>query len=283
MIVITGASGSLGRLVIDELASKVDPNTIIATARSTEKLADLAGRGIQVRELDYNRPDSIASALVGATQILLISSSEVGQRVPQHQAVIDAAVAAGVDHVAYTSLLKADTSSIMLADEHRATEAALAACGLTATLLRNSWYVENYTENLGPALENGAFVGSTRGGRIAAATRRDLAAAAATVLADDSKWGATYELGGPAFTMSDLAAAVGAATGREIGYVDLPGDAHQGILVDAGLPPEMAAFLVDADRGIAAGDLDTDAAPLETLVGRPLGTLEQAVTEALEG
>lgn len=280
MIVITGASGNLGRLVVNELAEKVDRSQIVATARSTEKIADLAAAGITVRELDYAKPDTIASALDGATQVLLISSSEIGQRMPQHQAVIDAAVAAGVEHIAYTSVLRADTSGVMIAGEHKATEAALAASGLTTSLLRNGWYIENYTENLAPALAHGALIGSAGDGRVAAATRADLAAAAASVLADQELWGSTYELGGPAFTMSELAATVSKTTGASVTYVDMEADAYKAALGDAGLPPEMAEFLADADLGIKRGELDIDPSTLERLVGRPLITLEAAVQAA---
>lgn len=281
MIVITGASGKLGRLVIEELATRVDPKTIVATARSTDKIADLADRGITVRELDYDRPETVATALADASQVLLISSSEIGDRVRQHSTVITAAADAGVKHIAYTSLLRADTSKLLAALEHRGTEEVLTTVAPTATRLRHSWYVENYTENLAPALANGALIGAAGEGRIAAATRADLAAAAATVLSDSELWGGTYELAGPAFTMAELAATVSDVSGREIAYVDMPAEQLRGALLQAGLPEPMVEFLVDADLGIAAGELDEDHAALEELAGRPLTPLRDAVAAGL--
>lgn len=281
MIVVTGASGQLGRLVVEELAANVGPSQIVATARSTGKLADLVDRGITVRELDYGRPATITAALDGATQVLLISSSEIGRRVDQHRNVIEAATAAGVEHLAYTSLLRADSSGLLLATEHKATEDLLAACGLTVSRLRHGWYTENYTQNLGPALANGAFIGAAGQGRIAAATRADYAAADAAVLADPARWGGTYELAGPAFTMAELAAAVSEAAGRPIGYLELPGPDLRAALVGAGLPELMADFLVDADFGIARGDLDGDPSLLAELIGRQPTPLAAAVAVGL--
>lgn len=281
MIVVTGASGHLGRLVIDRLTTGIDPATIVATARSTGKITDLAERGIVVRELDYDRHDTITAALDGASQVLLISGNEIDKRIAQHTAVIDAAVAAGVEHLAYTSILRADTSELVAAVEHRGTEEVLAAAGITTSRLRHSWYIENYTENLSPALAHGAIVGSAGDGRIAAATRADYAAADAAVLLDRALWGGTYELGGPAYTMAEYAAVVSDVTGREIPYVDLPATEYRGALVAAGLPEPLADFLVDADLGIAKGELDTDPATLEQLAGGPLTSLRDAVSAAL--
>lgn len=281
MIVVTGASGHLGRLVIDRLITQIDPATVVATARSTDKLAGLAERGVVVRELNYNHPDTITAALEGASQVLLISGNEIGQRVAQHSAVIDAAVVAGVEHLAYTSILRADTSKLFAAIEHRGTEEVLAAAGITTTRLRHSWYIENYTENLAPAVAHGAIIGSAGDGRIAAATRADYAAADAAVLLDRALWGGTYELGGPAYTMAGYATVVSGVCGREIPYVDLPAAEYRDALVTAGVPETMADFLVNADLGIANGELDTDPATLEQLVGGPLTSLRDAVAAAL--
>ena len=224
MILVTGATGHLGRLVIDELRASLDPSTVVAAARRPDALGELAAEGVVVRELDYDRPDTVTAALDGVTQVLLVSSSEIGRRVDQHRVVVDAAVAAGVQHLAYTSLLRAATSGLVAAVEHRATEELLAAAPITTSRLRHGWYIENYSEQLAPALANGAFVGSAGEGRIAAATRADYAVADAAVLLDESRWGGTYELAGAAFTMAELAAAVSAITGRELPYMDLPAE-----------------------------------------------------------
>ena len=207
MILVTASTGHLGRLAVTALVERLGPDAVIAGARRPEAAADLAAQlGVAVRELDYDRPDTIAAALAGVDQVLLISSNDLGRRIEQHRNVIDAAVAAGIGHVAYTSILRADTNPMALAVEHLDTERAIAEAGLTASFLRNGWYHENYTENLAPALEHGALLGAARDGRIAAAARLDLAEAAAAVLADPARRGGTYELAGPAFTMADLAA-----------------------------------------------------------------------------
>ena len=277
MILVTGSTGHLGRLVLDELRTKVDPSTIVATARRPEALADLAAEGVVVRELDYHEPDSVRAALTGVTQVLLISGSDIGRRVPQHQTVIDAAIAAGVEHLAYTSVLQADTSSIPVAPDHLATEQLLSAAPLTTTNLRHGWYVENYTERLDSALTNGAFVGSAGDGRVAAATRADYASADVAVLIDASLQGATYELAGPAFTMSELAAAVSTLAGRELPYTDLPPDQYGAALTSAGLPEPMVQFLVAVDLGIAKGELDFRSNTLERLIGRRPTNLVEAL------
>jgi NAD(P)H dehydrogenase (quinone) len=277
MILVTGTTGKYGRLVVDQLVAAGDPGSVIAAARRPDALADLAAAGVAVRHLDYNDPATLATALDGVSQVLLVSSSEIGARIPQHAAVIDAAVAAGVEHLAYTSLLRADTSTILAAIDHRATEELLADAPITTTRLRNGWYIENYTEQLGPALANGAFVGSAGGGRVAAATRADYAAAGAAVLLDRSHWGNTYELAGEGFTMSELAAAVSAHAGRDLPYVDLPPADLAGILAGAGLPAPLVEFLVSADLGIASGELDAPSDVLSALIGRAPTTLDDVL------
>jgi NAD(P)H dehydrogenase (quinone) len=277
MILVTASTGHLGQLVIDELLRAVPPSSVVATGRRVEALATRAAQGVTVRELDYDRPDTIRAAMDGVTQVLLISGSEMGRRVPQHRAVIDAAVAARVEHIAYTSVLRADTSSLPVAAEHAATEALLRAAPITATSLRHGWYIENYTEQLGPALANGAFVGAAGEGRIAAATRADFAAADAAALLDASLRGGTYELAGHPFTMAELAAAVSVFAGRDLPYVDVPPSEYAAILIGAGVPEPIAQFLAAADVGIADGQLDHPAVTLEKLVGRPLTTLQAAL------
>lgn len=282
-LLVTGASGHLGRLVIEALLDRGTPATdVVATARKTESIADLAERGVEVRRADYDDPTSLDVAFAGVDRLLFISGSEVGTRIPQHTNVVDAAKRAGVGFVAYTSITRADTSDLALAAEHRATEELLAASGLTFALLRNSWYVENYTGQLSTVLELGAVLGAARDGRVSAATRADYAAAAATVLAGGDHDGAVYELGGDhAFTLADYAAAVSGATGREVAYRDLSVEDYTAALVTAGLPEGYAAVLADSDRGIAEGALFTDSGDLSRLAGRPTTDLQDAVRAAL--
>ncbi|GAB3430072.1 Rossmann-fold NAD(P)-binding domain-containing protein [Flindersiella endophytica] len=284
MITVTGATGKLGRLVVAALLERgVPANQIVAAVRNPAAAADLAGRGVEVREADYDRPETLAAALVGTDRLLLISASEPGKRLPQHQNVIAAAVAAGVDLIAYTSILNAETTGVQLAAEHQATEAAIRESGLPYIFLRNGWYTENYTENLAPALEYKAVLGSAGDGRVAAAPRVDFAEAAAAVLAgDEQATNVAYELGGDdRFTMAEYAAEVSKQSGVVVGYQDLPADDYAKALVAAGLPEPFAAVLADSDRGIARGELDTTTGDLRRLIGRPTTPLAEVLKAAL--
>lgn len=285
MIAITGATGQLGRLVIQQLLRKVPAGDIVALARNPGKAADLSALGVQVRLADYDRPDTLGSALAGVSKLLLISSSEVGSRVPQHQAVIDAARAASVALIAYTSILHADTSPLALAVEHRATEAALRISGVPHVLLRNGWYVENYTASVPAALQHKAVLGSAGSGRISSASRADYAQAAAAVLtAEAPQAGRIYELAGArAFSLAEFAAEIGRQSGQAIVYHDLPEEAYRGALLQAGLPAPLAKLLAESDVGASKGALLGTQPDLERLIGHPAVTLEQAVATALKG
>jgi NAD(P)H dehydrogenase (quinone) len=281
-IAVTGATGHLGRLAVEALLRRgVPASDVVATGRSTDRLADLADRGVVVRHADYDDPASLDAALAGVDRLLLVSGSEVGSRARQHGNVLAAAARAGVGFVAYTSIAKADTSTLLLAEEHRATEQQLASSGIAHTLLRNSWYVENYTSQLPVYLEHG-IAGAARDGRVSAAVRGDYAEAAAVVVSEpEAHTGRTYELGGTPFTMQELADVVSRASGRSVGYTDLPVEAYTQVLVGAGLPEPVAAVYADGDRGVADGELLVDSADLERLLGRPSTPLEDAVTAAL--
>jgi NAD(P)H dehydrogenase (quinone) len=283
MITVTGASGHLGRLAVEALLARgVPAGEVVAVARDPQKAADLAARGVQVRAGDYDRPETLAAALAGADRLLLVSGSEVGRRVPQHRNVVDAAVVAGVRLIAYTSILNADTSTAALADEHKASEALVRAAGLPYSLLRNGWYLENYTEHLESALQLGAIYGSAGDGPINAAARADYAEAAAAVLTGDGHQNTVYELGGDdAFTMSQLAAEVTARTGTPVTYRDLPVEQYRQVLVGAGVPEAFAAILAGVDRSVAEGALATGSRDLHALIGRPSTTLAEAVSGAL--
>ncbi len=279
-IVVTGATGHLGRLVVEALLERGVPAAqVVATGRRTEVLGDLAERGVVVRRTDFEDPSSLREAFAGAERVLLVSGSEVGRRVAQHAHAIAAAEDAGVQLLAYTSITRADTSTLLLAAEHRATEQLLAGSGVPTTLLRNSWYLENYTGQLPVYLEHG-IVGAAGTGRVSAATRADYAAAAAAVLATDGHAGAVYELGGAPFTMAELAQVVSAATGRTVTYTDLPLEQYQQVLVRAGLPEPVAAVYADGDRGVSAGELLVEGGDLEELIGRPPTPLADAVAAA---
>jgi NAD(P)H dehydrogenase (quinone) len=281
--VITGATGHLGRLVVQDLLGRgVPAGDITAAGRDITKVKDLADRGVRVLAIDYDDPASLDAVFRGADKILLVSASEPGRRAQQHRNAIDAAARAGAGLLAYTSIANAGTTSMRLATEHQATEAALRASGLTWVLLRNSWYTENYTAQIPAILQRGSLAGSAGDGRVSAATRADYAAAAAAVLAGDGHDGRVYELGGDeAFTLAELAAEIGAQAGQPVGYLDLPEDEYARLLTSAGLPEAAAVTLADADRGLARGDLYVGSGDLSRLIGRPTTTLRDAVASAL--
>lgn len=282
MIVVTGATGQLGRLVIEALLKELPPAQIVAAVRDPAKAADLANRGIQVRKADYTQPASLDLALRGADKLLLISSSEIGQRVAQHRNVIEAAQGAGIKLLAYTSVLRADTSLLGLAAEHRETEAMLRAAGLPHVLLRNGWYTENYAASVPAALAHGALLGSAGTGRIASAARVDYAAAAAAVLTGEDQAGRIYELAGDtAYTLGEFAAEVSRQSGKVVEYKDLPQAEFQAALVAAGLPEGLAALLADSDAAAAKGALFDDGHQLSTLIGRPTTPLAATIAAAL--
>lgn len=279
-IAVTAATGGLGRAALDALLRTVPAADLVAIARRPEALADLAAQGVDVRGADYNDRDALHTALAGVDRLLFISGSEVGSRVTQHTNVIAAAKAAGVGFVAYTSVPHADTSTLLLAQEHRATEDALAASGLTYALLRNGWYFENYLAQL-PTYRQRGIAGAARDGRISGAARTDYAEAAATVVAGGDHDGKVYELGGDTFTLTELAAAISAVTGEQVDYTNLTVEQYRDLLAGAGLPAEVAAVYADADRGIAAGELFVAGDDLTTLIGRPPTTLRAAVETAV--
>jgi NAD(P)H dehydrogenase (quinone) len=283
MIVVTGATGHLGRLVIASLLKNVPPSNIIAAARNGEKARDLAAMGVQVRIADYNDPPAWDAVLQGADKVLLISSSELGRRVKQHSSVIDAAMRADVKLLAYTSILHADTQLLALAAEHKETEALIRASGIPFVLLRNSWYTESYTAGIPNALARGALYGCAGSGRISSAARADYAEAAAAVLIRENRAGQVYELAGDgAFTMAELAAEISRQAGRKIVYVDMPEAEYRSALVKAGLPDAVAALIADSDRGVSKGALFDDSHQLSRLISRPTTPMAASVAAIMQ-
>jgi NAD(P)H dehydrogenase (quinone) len=282
MIVITGASGQLGRLVIAELLKTMPATQIAAAARNPDRVRDLAARGIHVRLADYDRAATLDTAFMGADKVLLISSNEVGRRAPQHKAVIDAAKRVGVKLLAYTSILHADTSPLSLAAEHKDTEEYLKSSGVPFVLLRNGWYTENYTASIPAALQHGVFIGSAGSGRIASAARADYAAAAAAMLIRENQAGKVYELAGDeAYTLADLAAEVSRQSGKTIPYKNLTEAEFKAALLGAGLPEGFAELLANSDIGASKGGLFDDKRQLSQLIGRPTTPLSSLVKMAL--
>ncbi|WP_431990263.1 SDR family oxidoreductase [Streptomyces albogriseolus] len=281
-IVVTGASGKLGRHVVEQLLEKVPAGQVTAVVRSPERVADLAERGVRVAVADYNAPETFDGLFAAGDKVLLISGNEFDKgRVRQHSAVIDAARAAGVALLAYTSAPGSLTAT--LADDHRGTERALLDSGVPYVLLRNGWYHENYTENLAPVLEHDAVVAAAGEGRISSASRADYAAAAVAVLTGEGHENTTYELGGDeAWSFAEYAAELSRQTGREIVYNPVTPEALTGILTGAGVPEPMAAVLAGVDAAIAEGELVVDSGDLSRLTGRPTTPLAEAVAAALK-
>ncbi|WP_407839450.1 SDR family oxidoreductase [Streptomyces sp. DSM 116496] len=282
-IVVTGATGSLGRLVIHELLDRGVPAAgIAAVVRDKEKAAPLAARGIELRIADYNVPETLAGVFRSGDRVLMISGNEIGQRVPQHSAVIDAAKEAGVAQFAYTGVLGGPEADFDLAAEHRATEELILASGLPHTFLRNGWYTENYTGNLAPVLAHGAVLSNANEGRVASAARADYAAAAAAVVTGEGHLGRAYELSGDvAWSFAEYAAAVAQATGREIAYNAVTPEAHLSVLTGAGVPAPFAEILVDVDLAIERGRLAGTSGDLSRLIGRPTTPMALTVAEAV--
>lgn len=276
---ITGATGQLGGLVVQELLKREQSENLVALVRSTEKAKNL---GIEAREFDYNDPSSLEKSLQGIDRLVFISANEIGQRARQHQNVIDAAKKSNVNWIVYTSLLRADTSSLSLAGEHISTEQALNDSGINATILRNGWYSENYTASIPNALENGAFIGSAGNGKISSAARLDYAEALAIVITDDSYKGKTLELAGDqSYTLTDLAEEISKQSGKTISYNNLPEEEYAAILLEAGAPEGLAKGLASWDVSASRGDLFDDRQQLSKLLGRPTTSLAQSVKQAL--
>ncbi|MDM2788803.1 SDR family oxidoreductase [Citrobacter sp. Cpo113] len=278
MIAITGATGQLGQHVIESLLKTVPASQIVAIVRNPAKATALSQQGITVRQADYSDEAALTAALQGIDKLLLISSSEVGQRASQHRNVINAAKAAHVKFIAYTSLLHADTSPLGLADEHVATEKMLAESGIAYALLRNGWYTENYLASAPAALEHGVFIGAAGEGKIASATRADYAAAAARVISEDVHSGKTYELVGDAgWTLSQLAAELAKQSGKKVVYQNLSEADFAAALKGIGLPAGLADMLADSDTGASKGGLFDDSHTLSKLIGRPTTSLADSV------
>ncbi|MFD9971639.1 SDR family oxidoreductase [Streptomyces sp. NPDC059011] len=282
-IVVTGATGHLGRLVVERLLETGVPATdIAAVVRDEGRAADLAARGIELRIADYDDPATLADAFHAGDRVLLVSGNEVGRRVPQHTAVVAAARAAGVAQFAYTGILGGPEADFELAAEHKATEQAILDSGLPYTFLRNGWYTENYTEQLAPVLEHGAIVTNAGQGRIASAARADYAAAAAAVLTGEGHLGQAYELSGDtAWSQAEYAAEVAKQSGREIVHRNVAAETRLQILTGAGVPAPFAAILVDVDRAVERGLLARGDGDLARLIGRPTTPLAETVATAL--
>lgn len=281
-IAITGATRQLGNLVIEQLLQLTAAQNIVALVRKIDKAEHFKVQGIEPREFDYDRPETLVPALLGIDKLLLISANEIGRRTPQHQAVIDAAKVAGVPYLAYTSLLRADTSPLGLAQEHRETEKLIQDSGITYTFLRNNWYSENYLAGVAHTIEIGTLFGAAQDGRISSASRIDYAEAAAKVLTSTGHENKTYELAGSeSFSLSDLATFIGQAVNKDIIYQNLSAEEYTQGLTQAGLPAGLVDVIVDADIQTIQGAMYSDSKDLEQLIGHKTTSIQDAIKAAL--
>ena len=281
-IAITGATGQLGNLVIEQLLQLTAAQNIVVLVRNVDKAEHFKVQGIEPREFDYDRPETLVPALLGIDKLLLISANEIGRRTPQHQAVIDAAKVAGVPYLAYTSLLRADTSPLGLAQEHRETEKLIQDSGITYTFLRNNWYSENYLAGVAHTIEIGTLFGAAQDGRISSASRIDYAEAAAKVLTSTGHENKTYELAGSeSFSLSDLATFIGQAVNKDIIYQNLSAEEYTQGLTQAGLPAGLVDVIVDADIQTIQGAMYSDSKDLEQLIGHKTTSIQDAIKAAL--
>ena len=279
---VTGATGQLGQLVLEELLTRVPASAIVAIGRDTGKLADFAARGITVRAADYDAPESLPAALAGVDRLLLISGSALGQRPRQHGAVIDAAKAAGVGYIAYTSILNAPATPIRLGAEHAATEALLAASGIAHDLLRMGWYSENFFLALPAQLEAGVITGAQGAGRISSAPRADLAAGAAAVLVEGSGGGAYDLAGDSAWTMAEFAAEVSRQTGRPLRYENMGEAEYAASLLAIGMPEAYAPVVANSAFATSQDALFNDSRTLSRLIGRPTTPIAETIATMLK-
>ena len=282
-VVVTGATGHLGRLIVEDLlAHGLLADQVVAAGRRVERIADLAARGVRVAAIDYAQPESLAHAFAGADTLMLVSGSELGHRVEQHRSAIEAARTAGIRRIVYTSAPAADTSPLILAPEHKATEELIRSSGLTPTILRNNWYTENYAAAVAQAGATGELVSSAGDGRVASASRADFAAAASVVLRTDGHDGRVYELAGDtAWDQGQLAEAISVITGRPVVHRSVTAPEHRAVLVAAGLDEQTAQFLVALDGDIRAGLLAGGTTELSGLIGRPTTSLLDGLRSAV--
>lgn len=282
-IAVTGASGQLGQLVISQLLERTEAKNIVALVRNPEKLSDLSSKGIEVRAFDYaHNADELSVQLAGVDKLLLISSSEIGQRTVQHQNVINASKLAHVKFIVYTSLLKADTSPLLLAQEHVETEQYLKTSDIPYTLLRNNWYSENYAMGLAQAVEHGKIFGATHHGKIASASRLDYATAAAVVLTQEGHENKVYELAGDtSYTLDDVAKWVTEISKKDVTYNDLSEEEYKALLIQVGLPEGFASILANSDDGVSKDALYSDSKDLHKLIGRATTNMQETIKEFL--
>lgn len=284
-LLVTGAAGQLGRNVIRHLIETyhVSPGSIIAATRSPEKLSDLAAKGVVVRKADFDDAASLPSAFAGVDRLLIISTDALdtpGKRLVQHKGAIEAAKNAGVKHILYTSMPSPDKSLVTFAPDHLGTEEAIKASGISYTILRDAWYMDNYLMGLPHSLQDGKWYTSAGAGRVPNISRDDCALAIAAALASDTTANAVYTLtGAHLLSMEDVAALVTEVTGRPLQVVHANDEQLAGGMTAAGLPKFLVDMLVSADANIRAGNFETATGDLKKLTGKEPQTLKSFLEE----
>lgn len=276
-ILISGASGHLGSLVIKHLIESqgIAAADIIATSRDPSKLSALAAKGVETRAADFSTPSTLAAAFQGVDRLLIISTDAIGARIDQHKAAIEAAQKASVQRIFYTSMPKAETSAIIFAPEHAASEAAIKSSGLAYTIFRNGWYMENLFMSLPQIVSSGQWYTSAGDGRTGYIAREDIARAIAAGIAHPVAENITYNLNGDVgHSNHDIAALVSDITAKQIDVINLNDEQLLNGMLATGVPANFAPFLVSTNAATRAGDLDRISDDAANLSGHPLTTLK---------
>jgi NAD(P)H dehydrogenase (quinone) len=283
-LLVTGAAGQLGQRVIHHLLEthKVSPSDIVAATRSPEKLSGLAAKGVVTRKADFDDQAGLTAAFAGIDRLLIISTDSLdtpGKRLSQHKAAVAAAKAAGVKHILYTSMPSPDKSLVTFAPDHLGTEEAIKASGISYTILRDAWYIDNFMMSLPHNLHAGKWFTATHGGRVPYISREDCARAIAAALVSPADNATLTLTGAHSASIEDVAAVVSEVTGKPLDVVNVTDEQLAAGLTGAGLPKFVVDMLVSADANIRAGNFDAITGDFKTLTGREPQTLKSFFEE----
>ncbi|MGG1679883.1 SDR family oxidoreductase [Neobacillus sp. NRS-1170] len=283
-MLVTGATGKLGTKVVETLLKTVPASHLAVSVRNPEKAAELQARGVEVRQGDFDRPETLDSAFAGIDRLLLISADGDNEtRIRQHTDAVAAAERAGVKFIAYTSLANASETTMFLAPPHVATEAAILKTGIPFSFLRNNWYLENEIPSIQGVLAGAPWVTSAGSGKVGWALQQDYAEAAAAVLAGDGHENTIYELSGKPVSQEELVSALSTVLGKEIPVQQVDDATYADIMKGAGLPDFLIPFLVGIQKGIRDGALEIESNDFEKLLGRPAISINEALTRIVNG
>ncbi|WP_138493802.1 SDR family oxidoreductase [Paenibacillus pinistramenti] len=282
-MLVTGATGKLGSMVVEKLLKTVPAGQIAVSVRNPEKAESFLAQGVEVRHGDFDQPESLDKAFAGIDRLLIISADgDNDTRIRQHANAVEAAARAKVGFIAYTSLGRASESSLFLAPVHRFTEEAILKTGIPYSFLRNNWYLENEASAIEGVLAGAPWVTSAGNGRVGWALRADYAEAAAAVLAGSGHDNTVYELSGKPLTQQELVNELGAVLGREIPVQQVDDNTYGDIMNNAGIPDFVIPILVGIQEGIRSGALDIESGDLEKLLGRPAAPVKQGLEQLVE-